>query len=81
MKIKTYFITVILCTLYFGCGDDEIQNCGTCGLEPKPGPCNASFTKYYFDNESKKCKKFIWGGCEGVVPFNSLEECELCGCN
>ncbi|MBA4146415.1 MAG: proteinase inhibitor I4 serpin, partial [Cytophaga sp.] len=24
----------------------------------------------------KKCKEFIWGGCGGVVPFETLEECK-----
>jgi len=37
--------------------------------------------KYYYDEEEKKCKEFIWGGCDGVVPFETLEECEeQCDC-
>jgi len=46
-----------------------------CSLKPKQGPCKARFTKYYFDQVSNGCKEFIWGGCEGVVPFDSLTEC------
>jgi thiol-disulfide isomerase/thioredoxin len=38
-----------------------------CYLNPESGPCRAYFPKYYYDEEEGKCKKFIWGGCEGVV--------------
>ena len=46
-----------------------------CDLKPEPGPCKAFFEKYYFDPESKVCRKFIWGGCGGVVPFETMKEC------
>ncbi len=50
-----------------------------CSLKPESGPCKALYRKYYFDSESKKCKNFGWGGCDGVVPFDSGEDCkELC---
>ncbi|MCE5275024.1 MAG: BPTI/Kunitz-type proteinase inhibitor domain-containing protein [Syntrophaceae bacterium] len=36
--------------------------------------------KYYYDSGSKTCKKFIWGGCDGVLPFETEEECnQSCG--
>jgi hypothetical protein len=50
-------------------------------LEPNPGPCFAAISKYYFDKDDGKCKEFIWGGCNGIVPFDSLEECKECECN
>lgn len=46
-----------------------------CLLKPEPGPCKALFEKYYYDPGSKQCKPFFWGGCQGVVPFNTLEDC------
>lgn len=46
-----------------------------CSLQAEAGPCKAVFERYYFDPESKSCKKFIWGGCQGVVPFETLEDC------
>lgn len=50
-----------------------------CGLKPEKGPCQAIYEKYYFDSESRKCRKFTWGGCDGVVPFEAEEDCrELC---
>jgi Kunitz/Bovine pancreatic trypsin inhibitor domain len=62
------------------CNDQcvKVQNCN---LEPDVGPCKAIVTKFYYDKTEKKCKPFTWGGCDGVVPFNSLKECENgCGC-
>jgi hypothetical protein len=46
-----------------------------CSMEPKTGPCKASFDKYYFDSEDGVCKEFIWGGCKGAVPFETFESC------
>jgi len=48
-----------------------------CFIEPEAGPCKAMTTKYYFDQEEGICKEFIWGGCDGIVPFNKLEDCRF----
>ena len=45
-------------------------------LDPHPGHCEADMTRYYYDREEERCKAFSWGGCGGVVPFETLEECE-----
>lgn len=66
-------MVVIILTI-FGCKGDEIPE--SCYLEPDSGPCKASIPRYYFDQNDKKCKEFIWGGCDGVVPFITLEECQ-----
>lgn len=29
----------------------------------------------------KTCEMFHWGGCDGVVPFDTLDECESSTCN
>lgn len=47
-----------------------------CKLEPMPGPCKAGTRGYYFDLQENICKDFIWGGCEGVRPFETLESCQ-----
>ena len=53
-----------------------------CHLSPEPGMCRAVKPRYYYDQTEGKCKEFIWGGCQGVVPFNTLEECmKACGCD
>ena len=57
-------------------------DCDPCGAEPEEGVCNAALIRYYFNQETEYCESFIWGGCEGVVPFETLEECQLsCGNN
>jgi hypothetical protein len=46
---------------------------------PDVGLCKASIEKYYFDSETNSCKSFTWGGCGGIVPFDTMELCEnLC---
>jgi len=51
-----------------------------CDLEPDPGPCFAAIEAYYFNQDSQSCDSFTWGGCGGVVPFDTLAECEnACG--
>jgi Kunitz/Bovine pancreatic trypsin inhibitor domain len=52
-----------------------------CALTPDAGVCLAAFPKFYFDPKEKICKQFTWGGCGGVVPFQTKEECEACKCH
>jgi Kunitz/Bovine pancreatic trypsin inhibitor domain len=52
-----------------------------CAKQPETGPCKALVKKYYFDKQEGRCKEFVWGGCEGVVPFETFEACESCRCN
>lgn len=47
-----------------------------CSLKPATGSCKAAFTKFYFDTSTQSCKSFIWGGCGGVVPFETLAQCQ-----
>ena len=50
-----------------------------CHVEPETGPCKASIEKYYFDSETKSCEPFVWGGCQGTIPFDTAELCQkLC---
>ena len=52
---------------------EEIQKCY---YTPNPGVCLAAITKYYFDQEENECLEFTWGGCGGLVPFETMEDCE-----
>jgi len=53
-----------------------------CNLEGKAGPCFGLHPGYHYDKKEKKCKEFIWGGCGGVLPFATMEDCEKsCRCN
>lgn len=47
-----------------------------CDMIPDKGPCKAMFFNYFYDKKTKSCKEFIYGGCDGVVPFETKEECE-----
>ena len=58
---------------------NAIGDANKCSLLPDVGPCRGNFTRYYYDLE-KGCTAFAWGGCQGVVPFASLDDCmNLCG--
>ena len=47
-----------------------------CYLEPDPGPCFGYMPMYYFNQDSESCEMFIYGGCAGLVPFESISECQ-----
>ena len=57
------------------------SNINPCTLIPDPGMCEAAIQKYYFNQETQQCEDFNWGGCGGVVPFESLAECEAALCS
>ncbi|KAL1474951.1 hypothetical protein MTO96_037641, partial [Rhipicephalus appendiculatus] len=45
------------------------------------GPCRASITRYYYDNATRTCKEFTYGGCEGNSNnYETVEECKA-SCN
>lgn len=55
---------------------NEVQiNPHRCDIKPQTGQCRAAFTKYYFNPNTQRCEQFIWGGCNGSVPFENLESC------
>lgn len=76
-RIKIIYVASIFHSFYFfSCVDND--DLSRCQLEPEAGPCEALVYKYYFDKDEQKCKEFFWGGCDGVVPFDTLEECREC---
>lgn len=81
MNFRLLQIAPLVVALLLSCKEDDCTQSERCFLEPEAGPCKAYIPKYYYDTEVKKCKEFIWGGCGGVVPFNTLEECEQCKCS
>ncbi|KAL3870490.1 hypothetical protein ACJMK2_038545 [Sinanodonta woodiana] len=47
-----------------------------CLQQRDPGPCNGYFPAYFFNSTSKRCEKFIYGGCQGNKNrFYSLADC------
>jgi hypothetical protein len=80
-SIRNNYWFLLLSSLFLQCHDDCVVQ-GNCTLEPNAGPCLAYFHRYYYDQQEKKCKEFIWGGCAGVVPYVTLEDCQSeCGCH
>jgi hypothetical protein len=51
------------------------QDRAVCRAKPEPGPCKAAFQKFYFDPATGTCRMFLWGGCTGSVPFETMDEC------
>ncbi|CAN7988853.1 unnamed protein product, partial [Ixodes hexagonus] len=48
-----------------------------CILPKKVGPCRAAMPRYYFDVNTGKCERFIYGGCDANGNnFYTLEECQ-----
>ncbi len=83
--IKHLILIIIIFLAYSGCNKKENNVINeTCEIKclqiPEVGPCNAAIPIYYFDSKTKKCEIFIWGGCAGVVPFDTMEECLACDC-
>ena len=54
-------------------GFEDIQ---TCYYVPNAGECEAAFQRYYFNQEQQECMSFTWGGCGGLVPYETFEECD-----
>lgn len=82
---------VLCCGLYVGCKAKKVSTGAggqapgvelseRCRLKHDPGPCRGAFMRYYYDQKEGRCMSFIYGGCEGVVPFETLEDCQaVCG--
>jgi ankyrin repeat protein len=47
-----------------------------CYLKPDPGTCKALFFAAYYNLATKTCAEFIYGGCGGEVPFDTIEACK-----
>ncbi|KAM5280140.1 tissue factor pathway inhibitor [Ctenodactylus gundi] len=81
--------------IYGGCGGNQnqfetLEECkqkctkekpDLCFLEEDAGICRGYETRYFYNNQSKQCERFKYGGCLGNANnFQSLEDCEnVCG--
>ena len=75
LLLAASLLTLSLASLS-GCDGGLQATTDPCALDPDPGPCEAAFPKAFFDPTDGVCKEFIWGGCEGEVPFETIEECQ-----
>ena len=55
--------------------NEKLSSDNKCTSVPDAGLCKGSFEKYFFNSETEKCDSFNWGGCNGLIPFETLSEC------
>lgn len=81
MKYNVRVLFIIFFAIILTSCKKDCMKSDKCNLEPDAGFCKAYMPNYYYNKKDKKCKQFIWGGCGGVVPFETIEECEIqCNC-
>jgi len=79
--ITSFFLAFSTCNRKSNSVTDVPKLHQNCAMKHKAGPCRMAIKRYYYDEKEKKCKEFIYGGCEGAVPFETLEACKKgCGC-
>ena len=71
-KVIIILISFIIPFVGFG----QIGATEDCNSIPEPGTCLAYIVTYYFNQNTSQCEESYWGGCDGVVPFWTLEECQ-----
>jgi len=76
-----FFIALGLLIISCHCDDDKSSQCEQCNLIPDPGDCEAAIPRFFYNQQTNQCEEFTWGGCAGVVPFETLQECLDCCIN
>ncbi|KAF8763253.1 PI-actitoxin-Axm2a like protein [Argiope bruennichi] len=73
MKALCLIVAVALVSAVFAQSDPE-KNCVD---DKKTGPCRASVPSWYYNQETGKCERFTYGGCQGNGNrYSSEEECK-----
>lgn len=75
---KITFSAGILAAFFLAGCKEKVQD-PRCGAAPQSGPCDPIVQQYYYDFDEHKCKPFYYE-CAGPAPFETLTECEACGC-
>ncbi|XP_029923232.1 kunitz-type protease inhibitor 2 isoform X2 [Myripristis murdjan] len=51
-----------------------------CEVAPKVGPCRASLMRWHYDSQTRTCRSFIYGGCQGNNNNYDSEESCMAAC-
>ena len=68
------FVAALLALSGCQAGQEKLPE--QCSLKPESGRCRAAIERFWFDPQSGTCKAFIWGGCGGTVPFETMQDCQ-----
>ncbi|KAI0227226.1 hypothetical protein LSAT2_022307 [Lamellibrachia satsuma] len=62
--------------------DEKPRLPALCKLPAEPGLCLAYIPRWFFNSETGKCERFVYGGCGGNKNnFSTKEECDkMCWC-
>ncbi|XP_019857134.1 PREDICTED: uncharacterized protein LOC105314215 isoform X1 [Amphimedon queenslandica] len=56
---------------------DDCSKVNPCTLDPQPGPCTASITRYYYNYTTETCQEFTYSGCfPNENNFLTQHDCE-----
>ncbi|MFP5384418.1 MAG: BPTI/Kunitz domain-containing protein [Gammaproteobacteria bacterium] len=73
--LPTLLLPALLLALPLTACNSQPSLPAACELKPESGRCRAAITRYFFEPAIGECRAFIWGGCDGVVPFETFEDC------
>lgn len=77
MGFKAHSLVIVVALLLAGCTGHGLPT--ACEQKPSSGRCNDSLTRFYYDAGWQECRAFIWGGCQGNAPFETMRTCvETC---
>ena len=81
MKNVQIFFLTIFGILSACCHEESQTECEIkCSITQEDGNGDLNGARYFFDPKEKKCKLGRWTGSDNLKPFETLEECEACGC-